>query len=1771
MIRKALKSLVALFTVISVFSTATFGVIANANGLNSANNLSNLAKAEGGYALGFKPLEYSITVGNEKKTDLPKKVVAGQLTGDTDADELTTMISALLGKIECDDSFFDGNNDGEFNLLDLVALKKHLAGEYDEYSHIKSVSVVYKNPDTNEVVDSVKIYTNTVTLPELPTDYNAWIIGGNYYKAGDTYTFSDYAAERHIYCSKFDSKLDVEFSLEKFGEAVPNTATEVYFGTKAEYLNEVAGLSSVAIDAGESDNIKAYEDGTVYYVVNETNGNIVAPQFLNEMFCYYEDVETIIFGEAFDTSNVTVTDAMLYGCSSLTCLDVSHFDTSKVTDFLYMFGECTALSSIDVSNFNTASAVDMQGMFNCCYSLENLDLSGFDMSGVTNISFMFSYCTSLVSVNFDGVVAENLTEMSGIFYECNSLTNLDISGFDTSNVTDMSYIFALCTSLKSLNVSNFVTDKATTMYAMFYSCPLLTAIDVSAFNTSNSKSFGYMFGKCSGLSTIDVTGFDTSNATQLSGMFYECTGLTVLNLSSFDTSATDICDYMFYGCTSLVTVYASDKFVTDNIESSIDMFENCTSLVGDNGTVYDPENIDKAYAKCDDGESDKGYFSHTIDAEFNLEEFKTAVPDTATEIYFGSRGKYAKKIAGLSYVAIDEDETEHIRVYADGTVYYVVNEMGGKIIAPSSLEKMFRQYGAVTTIVFSDLFDTSNVTSMMAMFYGCGSLKELDLSDFNTSNVTSMCGMFYECFSLTKVDVSSFDTSCVTDMSYIFSFCTSLPSVDVSNFVTDKVQNMYGMFYSCPKMTEIDVSGFDTSEATFISHMFGKCTSLKGIDVSNFNTEKAVDIAGFIAECVEIEFVDLTSFDTANVEEIDYMFDGCTNLKTIYVSDKFVTDNVRVSDDMFKNCTSLVGENGTAFDPENIDVAYAKFDGGESDKGYFSHVVNAEFNLEKFKTAVPYTATEIYFGTKAEYQNKISGLTYVAIDEGETDYIRVYADGTVYYVVNELCGKITAPKSVSKMFYGYENVKVVLFGEKFDISNVTNIDFLFGIDEETHEHEFELVSNTATCSATGTATYSCSCGRTFTVKSPAGSHDFKLSDFKNATCTEDGFVHYVCANCNAEKTEALPKFGHNYQLVGTVSVTCEENGYDLYLCSRCNEIEHRNEVSALGHIFTFPDGDYVTLVACEREGCEACGRRNSENTYIEVFTYSFNDERQSEIDELCDDAELAIGELAEYNPLTDGYVEGSEKAIAAEAFRQKYCVPLDDILDEMYAHSSACYLRYNIVDGADGWDEKYEKMLASEDSYKVRYYTLMKKIYDSEYREYVFTKANGWIQSTIDQMLRKANAMSSENFLELSARANEIQIESRKEGADIATLYIEFVDVKNQFAKLFGYDNYMDYAYADYYYRDYAPEDTATMRNFVKQYLSGSTWFETNLAYNIEASNLGAMEQAWLDLFNETSPLYDEDACLVLIQYCQYLSKIAEERGVDFYTELNDSFKDGLVFTGEYQAAYSDYLEGEDLSLMYFGPDYSSLFTFIHEFGHYMSFVSLKDTDIGYDFAETHSQGNEMLFLAYIGARLLQMGFEDVYNALLLTNLSDAFAIISLATCVDEFEQIVYTNEYDGDNEVAIEILSDGEIEADELQDLFTALLGEYESSGFINPEYWSYVVIHSPGYYISYAMSLISSLSIYIDSANDLNAGAEEFIKLFDFADNEELYVPEANIVAGTYTEILEYAGIRGPFDESIYQDLRELIINSVSSYRAIINQYLAFYDITSTLVTAE
>ena len=260
----------------------------------------------------------------------------------------------------------------------------------------------------------------------------------------------------------------------------------------------------------------------------------------------------------------------------------------------------------------------------------------------------------------------------------------------------------------------------------------------------------------------------------------------------------------------------------------------------------------------------------------------------------------------------------------------------------TSMSYMFSDSQATTLDVSN--FDTSKVTNMSNMFSD-SKATVLDVSNFDTSKVTNMYAMFNSS-QATALDVSNFDTANVTDMTSMF-MSSQATTLDLSNFDTSNVTNMSSMF-SASQATTLDLSSFDTSNVTEMFRMFNSAQATK-IVLSSFNTSNVTNMRLMFSNC-QVDNLDLSSFDTSNVTDMRHMFYSITNLKTIYVSDKFNTGNVTNSSGMFTGSTNLVGGKGTKYNSSYVDKTYARIDGGTSNPGYFTGIADKPSEPNSFAT-----------------------------------------------------------------------------------------------------------------------------------------------------------------------------------------------------------------------------------------------------------------------------------------------------------------------------------------------------------------------------------------------------------------------------------------------------------------------------------------------------------------------------------------------------------------------------------------------------------------------------------------------------------------------------------------------------------------------------------------------------------------------------------------------------------------------------------------------------
>ena len=569
---------------------------------------------------------------------------------------------------------------------------------------------------------------------------------------------------------------------------------------------------------------------------------------------------------------------------------------------------CTNYSSIKNivfdESFKTYAPTSLSVFFYGCETLETI--SGLEYLNTANVEFMnymFNGCSALKSLDLTNFNTAKVTNMGNMFNGCSALTSLDLTNFNTAKVTNMGNMFEGCSALKSLDLTNFNTANVTDMSFMFKGCSALKSLDLTNFNTAKVTNMSFMFHGCSALTSLDLTNFNTANVTDMCFMFNGCSALTSLDLTNFNTAKVTYMDYMFNGCSALTSLDLTN-FNTAKVTHMNNMFEGCSALT----TIYASDKFDT---------DNVSYGSDMFTGCKSLKDYSDSKTDH-TNAYCGTDGYFTPV---FDYAEFDGTGTLTFRRgVSKPEEAYDLNEGAN---APAWSD----QSTNINKVVFDASFANARPTSCCKWFDMCTSLTEIEgIENLNTEEVTNMGSMFYACYDLTSLDLSNFDTQNVENMSDMFASCLDLKSLNVSNFDTQKVKNMSDMFYNCYSLTSLDVSNFNTQKVEDMSYMFSSCSDLTSLDLSNF--------------------------DTKEVTNMSKMFWNSSALKTIYVSDKFVTTKVSSGANMFQDCENLKGFIDYISNKDKDNYKYANYT-----TGYFTKLVGKN-GEEKIGAAGETLATE---------------------------------------------------------------------------------------------------------------------------------------------------------------------------------------------------------------------------------------------------------------------------------------------------------------------------------------------------------------------------------------------------------------------------------------------------------------------------------------------------------------------------------------------------------------------------------------------------------------------------------------------------------------------------------------------------------------------------------------------------------------------------------------------------------------------------------------------
>ena len=473
-----------------------------------------------------------------------------------------------------------------------------------DVNNLNPVDTYYKLLYLNNSNLEIKYFSETKDTDEVKTSYKS---------PNDSVTSSNTNNLKLFIRNNSDTNQDVSFSLK--GGYINNTLSDI---------SVPSGYSEITIDNSSNNTYFCKTSDTLTQGLEYVNGQYT--------YGYMKEGHNSSSGLAWsDISNdgwgVQLTDKA--STDAITSKICSYINNKPLVSAAGTFNKSKA-TILNLDGLNTSNIINMNGMFSNT-QITTLDVSKFNTSNVKDMGWMFSGSQT---------------------------TTLDLSNLNTSNVTNMEGMF-YNSKATVLNLSSFNTSKVTNMNAMFNKSQAIT-IDVSSFNTSNVTNMKYMFGY-SQATALDLSNFNTSKVTNMYAMFYKSQIIT-LDVSSFDTSNVTDMSYMFNNSIKLKTIYASNKFKTDLVTSSSNMFYNSTLLVGGLGTTYNSSYVDKTYARIDGGTSSPGYFTDVSQkpTQFGQDSWTTIIAnikagntskykvgDTKT-INMGSYGTHTLRVANTS-------------------------------------------------------------------------------------------------------------------------------------------------------------------------------------------------------------------------------------------------------------------------------------------------------------------------------------------------------------------------------------------------------------------------------------------------------------------------------------------------------------------------------------------------------------------------------------------------------------------------------------------------------------------------------------------------------------------------------------------------------------------------------------------------------------------------------------------------------------------------------------------------------------------------------------------------------------------------------------------------------------------------------------------------------------------------------------------------------------------------------------------------------------------
>ena len=902
-----------------------------------------------------------------------------------------------------------------------------------------------------------------------------------------------------------------------------NTAKVTLFNSMFNGCTSLTSIDLSKFNTANSTNMAyMFKNCQTLKSITLTNFNTAKVVDMSNMFYGCTGLTSIDLSK-FNTAKVTSMNNMFKNCKALKTVTLTSFNTSIVTNMDFMFDACIALTSLDLSKFNFSKVTSSTCMVRNCKALKNISIPA-TMTKVNNNAFdgvgtASNPCAITAPSGFNFGVNTNEIYFKwkyGYFYLNNTkVTYALFSGtkltfyYDASPWNKSGNKYKLNTetndpgwSEKNASVTevafdaSFQTARPTTTYKWFSEMTKLTKItNIGYLNTSSTTNMGLMFNGCSALTSINLSKFNTTNVSNMNYMFDGCSALTSLNLSKFDLSKVTASSYMLRNCKAIksLSIPATMTKAHERAFDGVGTTSAPCSITAPSGFNFGID-ITGPYFKWK-----YGYFflegnkvSYALLSGTKLSFFHDALPWKRSGNIFTLNT--AEK--GPGWRANNASVTE------------VAFDASFQAARPTATYQWFSEMTNLAKITNIGYLNTSNTTNMSYMFDGCSALTELDLSKFDLSKVTSSSSMLRNCKALKKLHVSSTMTKAddnaftgvgtssapcaiIAPSGLNFGVYTSGPYffwkagcffingniVSYANlsgskltFYHDELQasrtgriyrlntdgntpewseskasvtevefdtsfsaarptSTYKWFFGMTNLSKItNIGNLNTSNTTRMDYMFSGCSALKSIDLSKFNISKAINMSYMFEDCSALTSLDLSKLDITNVTSSKSMCRGCKALKELSIH----ASMTKLDDYAF----SYVGSNNSPC----IITAPSGFDFEKNLTGLYFYWKAGTFFLKGNKVSYAHIdGYKMTFYHDAMPWSRAGKIFRLSSTPGWNDNT-----ASITEVVFDPSFSVARPTSTSRWFYKMKNLEKITNLENLNTSSTTNMDYMFG-------------------------------------------------------------------------------------------------------------------------------------------------------------------------------------------------------------------------------------------------------------------------------------------------------------------------------------------------------------------------------------------------------------------------------------------------------------------------------------------------------------------------------------------------------------------------------------------------------------------------------------------------------------------------------------------------------------------------------------------------------